>query len=191
MIIITNGFPRSGKDTFMDFCIDWLKIENEVFTTVKHSSIDTVKNIATILGWNGVKGPVSRCMLSDLKDLYTKYFDGPLNEIKEISNSVDFVFTAMREPEEILKLETWCRNRYEPCVTVLVQSDRGEKNHISHSDSKVLEFSYDKIIHNNDTLYELSEQARNFVQELIDAVAIEHINKIIDADTKKRLAGSF
>ena len=48
-IIITNGYPRSGKDEFA-------KILNNYISTVKYSSIDCVRNGASEAGWyNGNK----------------------------------------------------------------------------------------------------------------------------------------
>ncbi len=43
-IIIINGTGGSGKDTFVEFCSKYGSIMN-------FSSIDKVKEIATLIGW--------------------------------------------------------------------------------------------------------------------------------------------
>lgn len=47
-IIIINGTGGSGKDTFVDFCSKYGNVMN-------FSSIDKVKEIASLIGWNGKK----------------------------------------------------------------------------------------------------------------------------------------
>ena len=59
-IFITNGMARCGKDTFAKFL-------NELIPTMKYSSIDKVKDIAYLCGWDGGKTERDRKFLSDLK----------------------------------------------------------------------------------------------------------------------------
>ena len=65
---------RCGKDTFATFL-------NEFVPTLKYSSIDRVKEIAKLCGWNGGKTERDRKFLSDLKMLTSAYSDMPLNAI--------------------------------------------------------------------------------------------------------------
>ena len=98
-IIIIDGTGGSGKDTFVEFCSKYGSIMN-------FSSIDKVKEIATLIGWDGKKTEKDRRFLSDLKKLTTDYNDFSFNSIKEavskfeISDS-DILFIHIREPEEI------------------------------------------------------------------------------------------
>ena len=52
-IFVTNGMARSGKDTFA-------ALMNEFVPTKKYSSIDYIKEIAKLCGWNGQKNEKSR-----------------------------------------------------------------------------------------------------------------------------------
>ena len=53
-IVIINGTGGAGKDTFVSFCSEFVKVLNV-------SSVDKVKEAAKILvGWNGEKDEVSR-----------------------------------------------------------------------------------------------------------------------------------
>jgi len=49
-IIIVNGAPRSGKDTFVNFCLKELKGLGKSVSTV-----DFVKEVAKFCGWDGEK----------------------------------------------------------------------------------------------------------------------------------------
>ena len=75
-IFITNGMARCGKDTFAKFL-------NEITPTMKYSSIDKVKDIARLCGWEGGKTERDRKFLSDLKMLISEYSDLPFLATKE------------------------------------------------------------------------------------------------------------
>ena len=66
-IIVINGQGGVGKDTFIDILNKkGLKIANV-------SSVDGVKELARMVGWNGAKEDKDRKFLSDLKILTTNY----------------------------------------------------------------------------------------------------------------------
>ena len=68
-IICINGQGGVGKDSFVFFC-------GSPFSGIyNYSMIDGVKNIATLIGWDGGKGLKDRKFLSDLKDLVDDYND--------------------------------------------------------------------------------------------------------------------
>lgn len=166
-LIIVNGFPRAGKDTFMDH---YGKLWQETgLNVVKHSTIDTCKRIAVDMGWNGEKTPEMRNMLSKLKDLYTKYFDGPLNEIKDIiqDKGVDMLFVAMREPEEIRRTVEWAGEKGIKCQTFLIRSDREERGHGTHSDKLVLEYPYSLYFGNHGTEEQFKAGIEDFFNYMI------------------------
>lgn len=73
-IVIINGTGGSGKDTFVQFCSKYNKVMN-------FSSIDKVKEIARLIGWDGKKTEKDRKFLSDLKKLTTEYNDMAFNSI--------------------------------------------------------------------------------------------------------------
>lgn len=90
-IIIINGSGGVGKDAFAKRVIEEalklskriVPVENEnycvnpeIFYKINNiSTIDYVKNIARMFGWNDEKSEKDRKMLSDLKDLITVYND--------------------------------------------------------------------------------------------------------------------
>ena len=153
-IIIINGYGGSGKDTFVEFVSKYNKVYN-------FSSVDKVKEIAKIIGWNGEKDEKSRKFLSDLKKLTTDYNDMPFNSIKEAVNNFnssdnEIMFIHIREPEEIKRAVLEFNAK-----TLLIKRDDINKITSNYSDASVENYNYDYII-NNTTLDNLENQAKNF-----------------------------
>lgn len=167
-IVIVNGAPRSGKDSFVGFCLDRLKEYGFAFSTV-----DYVKDIARECGWNGEKTPKDRKFLSDLKDLLAEWDDVPYQMIrKEIAKvrllaeqyNIDHdkfvIFIHCREPEEIQRFV----EEYD-ALTVLVRRFEVENlEQSNHADSEIFDYKYDVEVMNNSTLDELRETAKTFLR---------------------------
>ena len=77
-IVVVNGMPMVGKSQFVEYCLKELGIYGEEVSTV-----DFVKELAKLSGWDGVKRPRDRKFLSDLKDLLTEWNDVPYKKIIE------------------------------------------------------------------------------------------------------------
>ena len=166
---IINGRPRSGKDTFVNFCLEELGAFGKLISTV-----DFVKKIATECGWDGTKDLKNRKFLSDLKDLLTNWGDVPykktLQEIDMFKFDLDcwnvpdkgVVFIMCREPKEIERFE-----RELNAKSVLIRRASVEfEQQSNHADSEVLNHKYDYIIENNGTIDELKEKAKDFLKNL-------------------------
>lgn len=167
-IVIINGAPRSGKDTFVGFCLDWLKEYGFAFSTV-----DYVKDIARECGWNGEKTPKDRKFLSDLKDLLAEWNDVPYQMIRrEIAKvrllaeqyNIDpdkfVIFIHCREPQEIQRFV----EEYD-ALTVLVRRFEVENlEQSNHADSEIFNYKYDVEVMNNSTLDELKNTAKTFLR---------------------------
>ena len=162
---IINGRPRSGKDTFVNFCLEELGAFGKLISTV-----DFVKKIATECGWDGTKTPQNRKFLSDLKDLLTNWGDVPytktLQEIDMFKFDLDcwnvsdkgVVFIMCREPKEIERFE-----RELNAKSLLIRRASVEfEQQSNHADSEVLNHKYHYIIDNNGTLEELKIKAKEF-----------------------------
>lgn len=166
---IINGRPRSGKDTFVNFCLEELGAFGKLISTV-----DFVKKIATECGWDGTKDLKNRKFLSDLKDLLTNWGDVPykktLQEIDMFKFDLDcwnvsdkgVVFIMCREPKEIERFE-----RELNAKSLLIRRASVEfEQQSNHADSEVLNHKYDYIIENNGTIDELKEKAKDFLKKL-------------------------
>ena len=153
-IVIINGTGGSGKDTFVEFVSKYNKVVNV-------SSVDKVKEIATLMGWDGTKDEKSRKFLSDLKKLATDYNEMPLMDMKEkvekFKNSDnELMFLHIREPEEIEK----AKDEF-GALTLLIKRENHETIKSNYSDANVENYDYDYII-NNTTLEELEKCAKDF-----------------------------
>lgn len=158
-VVVINGAGGVGKDSFVKLCQSNFnyKIENI-------STVDKVKEFAKQMGWNGEKTEESRHFLSDLKDLWTKYYDGPMMDVtKKVifckMTGYDVVFIHCREPKEIQRL----KERFN-ADTLLIKRDTIEKIESNHADAEVENFSYDYVIENNGTIEDLKQKAIDFIK---------------------------
>lgn len=185
-VLIVNGYPLAGKDTFCAFAKD-------MFCCIEHSTVSTIKRIAmNEFGWSGDKTPEARHMLSDLKDFYTKWFNGPFNEIVRIINfqikynkmdelpPTEFIFLHIREPQEITKVQEWCRRNGIECYTVFINRDiKGDTNKISnHADKNVEKIMYDVYIGNNNSLEMFKINTLHFLSTVKDGSFKKMVNLI-------------
>ena len=172
-VVVVNGYPLSGKDTFVNFCIHNLNaLEKGVGQNL--STIDLVKSIANSLGWDGIKTDKDRKFLSDLKRLLKDWNDIPYKTISNemhrlyryytehnISENRIVFFIHTREPEEIKRF----KDDY-GAVTLLIKKNDVVENFSNNSDKNVDNYEYDFVIENNGTLEELEQKAIDFLKEL-------------------------
>ncbi len=168
-VIVVNGYPRSGKDTFVNFCKEKLGAFG-----VSVSTVDFVKYLAAQSGWDGSKTPENRKFLSDLKDLLTEWNDVPWKKVEEVFESIKiecfqyglrdsdfFLFIHSREPKEIERFQ-----KEYGALTVLIDREEVEGKQSNHSDAEVMNFNYDYIINNDGTLEELEMKAITFIESV-------------------------
>ena len=172
-VVIVNGKPGSGKTTFEDICMEILGPAY----CAKRSTVDKVKELAKEAGWDGRKGPRDRKMLSDLKDLFTKYNDMPLNDIItyldgweadlqyfNVGEHPHVLFVDDREPEHIDRLK-----KELDATTVIIRRPSVEGEEASnHADEHVFDYAYDYAIVNNGTIEDLGYQAAGFLNWLFN-----------------------
>ena len=157
---------RCGKDTFATFL-------NEIIPTLKYSSIDKVKEIATLCGWDGGKSEKDRKFLSDLKLLTTDYSNMPFEAIKEEikkfneNDQYKVMLIDIREPEEIQK----AKNEFK-AKTILIENNRVPFISTNMADANVFNYEYDYVIQNNGTLDDFKGTVKNFYKEFIQKEVI-------------------
>jgi len=181
-VIIINGYPRSGKDTFVSYCAECNTAKVNKIRVNNLSTIDFIKNIAEQLGWNGEKNPKSRKFLSDLKKLSADFNDFPCQHTVDsivscddyersegLDDSPNWWFINCREPEEIGKLVDDFTALCYPVKTVFIERNDHETPNCD-SDSRVKEFGYNYIIENNKDLYTLKDSAETFMENMLEDV---------------------
>jgi hypothetical protein len=158
-IIIINGSNTAGKDSFVQLFTKHAK--TDVF---EWSTINTVKDVADVaFGWNGEKDDMGRRLLSDLKDAWARYNDGPFNEIRSKIAKYDrdfdqyVLFVHVREPAEIKKIVDAFPGRV---TTIFIYRD-GMVPANNHADQNVSRFGYTYYINNSGDLESLEIAARD------------------------------
>lgn len=174
-VIILNGAPRVGKDTFIDECTALANLAG--IPTQRYSSIDEIKDIAAQkFRWDGEKDVAGRKLLSDLKDAATVYNDLPFKLITDRIAGMNrawtdyFLFLNIREPTEIQKLKDWCEYFLEGeagCTTVLVrrpEKDDEQSLYQNTGDSGVYDYEYDYVVNNSGSLLEFGAEVETFME---------------------------
>ncbi len=162
--LVINGRGGVGKDTLCDLAAKHYKVYNI-------SSVDPIKDIARMCGWDGRKDDRSRRFLSDLKALTVNYNDYPTVWAKErylgfLESEYDVMFLHIREPEEI---EKFVRATDGAAKTLLILGgDRMTKASYGNvSDDNVEKYSYDYYFTNDKSLEEAERDFTELLSKII------------------------
>lgn len=184
-VVIINGKPQSGKDTFCKYAQGYCD-DDESANTLIISSVDPLKEMLTQLGWDGTKTDKIRDMLMDMKQLWVQNQDGPtmflFNNILEFHKACtgedNIVFVHIREPEEIKKLVnalTGFESMGIDVISLLVIRGGGEdtpnqpaETRRSDDEALINNYEYDVTINNDEDLIKLQELAAEFVDKLLE-----------------------
>ena len=179
-VIILNGAKGSGKDTFVRACIcavgDYGSSKKvglqKLWPTMVYvhnlSTIERIKEVGNDLGWNGVKDEKSRKFLSDLKDAWSGYNNGPENfcieEVVRAPNRPSAFFIHCREPDNI----DYLKKRFEELgisvTSMVIRNEKAEAEGVSnHADEHVLDYAYNFSIDNNGSLEDLIISAEKYI----------------------------
>ncbi len=173
-IIIINGNPDSGKGTFCSF-------GHERYRCETYSSVNKVKKIAAMMGWDGTTTHKNRTMLSALNDFTTKWFDlaykemtdlidyecaSNLNYGEDLKNTTPFIFLHIREAKEINRMVDWCIAKELKCYTVFIYCNEATKEQYNHSGDDNRMVAYDICINNNSNFKTFRENTH----KLFDAI---------------------
>lgn len=170
-LICVNGYPGSGKTTFEDFCIEKLGDCGH-----KISTIDFIKEICSLSGWNGEKTPETRAFLSEVKDLFSRapWGDVPLMQVEKFCNGLEaylkfldqadlqtfYVFVDAREPDNIDTL----KEKFDVITVLIVRPSLNTDDLSNHADRDVENYDYDYIISNCGSINYLKLTAEDFVK---------------------------
>lgn len=157
-IFVLNGAAGAGKDSFVLF-LNFLGVKVQ-----KESSIDKVKEVATLCGWDGSKTERNRKFLSDLKALTNSYNDMSFvdicKKVKEFTGNrtVNVLCIDIREPDQIERAK-----KAFGAITVLIENDRVDILTSNESDAHVLDYEYDYIVKNNGSVEDFLEESKKFI----------------------------
>lgn len=175
-VIIMNGKPECGKDTFVSYAVRCIN-DRKIGYGIHLSSINPIKDICRQLGWNGEKTDYWRSVMSDLKAVWVESCDGPTRYILEnilaykSEHGDSFIFVDIRETYEISKIYRILKELR--CINIIVKSviikrpEVDNKKHRNSSDNNVDKINYDYTIHNDSNLECLKNKAYNFIEEIV------------------------
>lgn len=168
-VVVINGSPQSGKDTFVDFF-------SSIYPLVENiSTVDFIKDFLYNYGWDGRKTPEARKAIADIKQALINFddmaFEIVADQIEE-QRDKDFyyddfkcevvVFVHCREPEEIIKyVEAF------DAVTVYVDRPQASAPASNSADANVQNYEYDYVILNDSTFQAFTDKVYEFKKVLI------------------------
>ena len=165
-IFIINGKGGSGKDTFVENV-------NKYVPTDNYSSIESIKQVAELLGWDGGKSDKDRKFLSDLKKLSSDYNDMPYTDIlhyisyflTSMYNEDELLFIHIREPKEIEKVRSFYENNGVYIKTIYIHNNRLiNKTYHNDADDNVVNYKYDYYVDNSGSIDDLDKEVREFIK---------------------------
>lgn len=179
-VVIINGAPQSGKDTFAKLAIDYCNMD-ESANVLNLSSVDPIKDVLIGFGWDGEKSDNVRDIIANIKQMWISAQNGPtmfmMNNIIHFHTQHveedNIVFCHIREPEEIDKLKKIITGMeavgIEIITLFLVRGDSVVNDGVRDSDNPDLisKYPYDKIIYNDEDLAKLDEKVCSFIDELL------------------------
>ena len=167
-VLIVNGKPRAGKDTFVELL-------SYMIPVYKYSIIEKVKCIALDCGWKGKKEERDRKFLYELKKLTDEYSDMSFidvyekieafakDEIKEVLFAVD-----IRDPEDIEMMKDLTG-----AFTVFIENENVPEITSNPADANVANYEYDFVIKNNGTMDDYKREVYNFLMALLQKIDME------------------
>lgn len=172
-LIIINGLGGSGKSTFCHYCKVAADSRAHVYEL---STVDYIKKVAGMCGWNGGKSAEDRVFLSDLKKAFAKWNNAPINEVfnsikQNIKNDPDgnhIFFINSREPDDIKTMYGKAVSMGYPIMSILVSNPNIVVNEVPELIDGITSIDYDKYILNNKGLDELYLIAESFVKEILN-----------------------
>ena len=165
-VVIVNGKPRSGKDTFCNYIANYCD-KHEKYCDV-WSTIDFEKELLEDIV-NRQYDPTSeidREFLSELKRILNLYYDITFRDFTNLLKLNDGIFLIhSREWSEILKFKDYCRNNNIRFITVFITRPEEQSfNNKSDLYCNSTKDMFDILIENNGTLEDLKRNAEQFCE---------------------------
>lgn len=187
-IVVINGSGGKGKDTFAKNCLKLAfsheinpHTENDILASLRImcnvDSVNLVKSLARMAGWDGNKTEKNRKFLSDLKDLLSNWNDVPYKEtiknintaiknINDFNNGDGLIFVHSREPKEIQRYVNYFGSNI--CHTLLIKNPNVPTVVSNHADKDVENYRYDVVVYNNKDRESLEDKAKLFYHHLFE-----------------------
>lgn len=166
IVVIVNGRPRSGKDTFCKYIIKYCEEKGEYCDT--WSTIDFEKELLEEIVNRpyDITSEKDRGFLSEFKQLINRYYDITFRDFVNLLEFYSGIFLIhTREWNEINRFKDYCKENNIKFITVFITSPN-EQEFSNWSDTFCIDRkeSYDILINNNGTLEDLKKYAEQFCE---------------------------
>ena len=180
-VVIINGLGGVGKSEFINQCKKIDTIEGFKVGVSEKSTVDYIKKVAKMCGWDGSKTQKDRIFLSDLKKTFEAWDDRPLQylygeidkEFKRMEKAKikkGVIFINSRELKDIEKITIQMKDEGATVIKLLVENDRVDSNEVPELVDDIM--AYRKIcnytINNNGTFEQLFISALYFLKDILD-----------------------
>lgn len=171
-VIIVNGQPGAGKDTFIDFANQQItQVDKNIFVK-SYSSIDIVRDNIEYFGVDiTLKTQKDRDLMSNIGDLLEEHSGIRSNLChQKIASCVQIprpsvLFLHIREPKLIQKvIDAYKDVVYVDFIRVQIKSDRALNITSNHSDANTDDMEYDFVVNNSGTKGQLYDQATDLLR---------------------------
>ena len=163
VILICSRLPQQGKDTATKFL-------EENYNGIRIGLADKVKEIATLMGWDGEKDEKGRKLLTNIGHTGVKYnkYVWVENVLHQIDYNLWLDNNVIISDLRFIHEEQYIRDRYKNVYVIGIESDIfGDKTLIN--DSSQIEYNNikkDFIAKNNGTIIDLYKELNKIIQQL-------------------------
>jgi hypothetical protein len=158
-VIIINGYPNAGKDTFVQMFTDF-NVDTDNFHTSTPAK-EALKHMGWDGDFNGDKPKDIRDALAGMMRMSYELFDGPTKWIKgQVMNGVaKYSFVHCREPYNIANIKEQLEKAGFKVLTLCIRKKQDDKVYTNYSDNVVMDYEYDEYVSNDGDLEALKWKA--------------------------------
>ena len=158
---IINGSGESGKDKFIEFIKQYIKVNNiQDYLIYNDSTVDQIRYFLNDLDlhektdeWRNAMGKIKNICESLDENVFNRdMFSKVYNRITFRNDFNKISFIHCREPENIEKIKQMFKNNQMHCETILIKRKEVYNKFSCEKDSLdfISNYDYDHIIENND-----------------------------------------
>ena len=164
VILICSRLPQQGKDTATKFL-------EENYNGIRIGLADKVKEIATLMGWDGIKDEKGRNFLVNLGTVAGRAYDKNMwlkLAHKKIKDVIGSGYNVIISDVRFVSEEIYFKNNFKDVIVIGIESntigDKAFENDLAQVEYK--DIKKDFIVKNNGTITDLYKELNKIIQKL-------------------------